>query len=267
MYVAPQRMRVGEYLLERWLPAIEQTIRPTTYSGYTRHIQRYVVPRIGALLLQDLTPDRPSVLDRDLVAGGGVNGRPLAPNTVRRIHAALHRAFRDAVARGYMLRNQAAMASKPKAQSPGSVQMRIWTAEELRRFLAHVCRGPTVRRLAVGVLDRHAAQRDPRPALDRRRPRRRSAGGAPDVHERRRRDDVREPKTSRSKRTVALDVETVRALSSWRTTQPEERLLWADAWEDFGLVHPRERSADPSGCVLRALGKVRDFSGLPSIRF
>jgi hypothetical protein len=64
---------------------------------------------------------------RELRQGGGRRGGELAPATVRRIHATLHRALKDAVAWGYLLRNPAAVAVKPKQQPAGSVHMRVWS--------------------------------------------------------------------------------------------------------------------------------------------
>ena len=224
------------------------------------------MPRIGALLLQDLTPDRLSVLYRD-VASGGRNGRALAPNMVRRIHASLHRAFRDAVAWGYMLRNPAAVATKPKSPSPGSAQMRIWTAEQLRGFLEHVAEGRLFGawRLAASTGMRRSEVLGLRwidvdfDADQLARQTYTNAGAATMFDER---------KTSRSKRTVALDIETVRTMRSWWAKQLAERLLWAEAWEDCGLVFTRENGAaiHPDAFSAR-WGKVRDTSGLPSIRF
>lgn len=137
-YVEPQRVTLGEYLLERWLPAVESTVRPATYDGYGRHLRRYVVPALGALPLQSVQPDALSVFYRDLLDHGGAVSQPLAAATVRRIHATLHRALRDAVAWGYLLRNPASVAVKPKQRGVGSLEMRTWSAAELRAFLDHV---------------------------------------------------------------------------------------------------------------------------------
>jgi integrase len=51
---------------------------------------------------------------------------------------------------------------------------------------------------------------------------------------------VEEPKSARSRRNVALDVETVQVLRTWRAAQLRERLEWGSAWTDSGLVFTRE---------------------------
>ena len=101
-YLSPTRVTVASYLTQTWLPAIESTVRPTTFSGYRAHINLYVVPQLGAGQLQRLTPDQLSHFYRDLHRGGGRDGAPLSANTVRRVHATVHRALRDGVRWGYL---------------------------------------------------------------------------------------------------------------------------------------------------------------------
>src|SRR5204863_3341901 len=52
-----------------------------------------------------------------------------------------------------------------------------------------------------------------------------------------------EPKTRRGKRSIALDRDTVRALSEWRTLQERTRAAWGGDWKDTGLVFTREDGA------------------------
>ena len=47
-YVAPRNLTLGVYMTEYWLPAIESTVRPTTFNGYRSHVEIYVLPRLGA---------------------------------------------------------------------------------------------------------------------------------------------------------------------------------------------------------------------------
>ena len=55
--------------------------------------------------------------------------------TRRRAHAVLHRALRDAVRWGKLVRNPADMANPPRAERS---RAQAWTAKELGRFLEHV---------------------------------------------------------------------------------------------------------------------------------
>ena len=51
-YVAPSKLTVREYLTKEWLPAIESTVRPTTYRSYVQHVSFHIVPHIGSLSLR-----------------------------------------------------------------------------------------------------------------------------------------------------------------------------------------------------------------------
>ena len=48
--VAASKITVKEYLAD-WLEASEKRVRPTTHVSYKLHVDRYIVPRIGACLL------------------------------------------------------------------------------------------------------------------------------------------------------------------------------------------------------------------------
>ena len=37
-FVAPTKLSVREFLAKEWLPAVEATIRPTTYRSYVQHV-------------------------------------------------------------------------------------------------------------------------------------------------------------------------------------------------------------------------------------
>ena len=54
---------------------------------------------------------------------------------MRNIHAMLHRALKDAVRLGYLVRNVADAVTPPRGVSP---EMQVWTTDQMRAFLAHV---------------------------------------------------------------------------------------------------------------------------------
>jgi integrase len=62
-------------------------------------------------------------------------GRGSGLQTVRYIHSILHRALRDAVRWGNVVRNVADAADPPKAKTP---EMHAWSPAQLRVFLDHV---------------------------------------------------------------------------------------------------------------------------------
>ena len=54
-FVASTKLSVKEFLTKEWLPAVEATIRPTTYRSYCQHVHAHIVPHIGSVKLQKLS--------------------------------------------------------------------------------------------------------------------------------------------------------------------------------------------------------------------
>ena len=57
----PTKVKLGPFLLEEWLPARKLALRPSTWASYDTAIRRHVIPHIGGVQVQQLTPGR---LDR-----------------------------------------------------------------------------------------------------------------------------------------------------------------------------------------------------------
>jgi integrase len=125
------RMTVAE-LLERWLEHAGPDLSPTTLHGYERYIARSIVPAIGRVRLDKLTTAMLDGLYRELRASGGVNGKPLAPATVRQVHAVIRRALHQAERWGWINRNPAALASPPRIVR---VEIRPPTPEQVGEIL------------------------------------------------------------------------------------------------------------------------------------
>jgi integrase len=245
-YVEPSRLTMAAFLTE-WLTGQAGQVRATTLDSYTRNVHRYIVPAVGGLLLQRLSPTHLNTLYGQLQASygqlqasGGRGGRPLAARTVLAVHVTIRKALRDATRWGLVVRNVAELASPPR---PRGVEMRTWTAAELRAFLDHVAgeRLAALWMLAASTgmrrgellglrwidVDLEHARVAIRQTLVR-------AG---------REIVVSEPKTSRGRRSIALDPRTVAALRAWRAAQAAERLAWGGAWTDTGLVFTSEDGA------------------------
>lgn len=76
-----------------------------------------------------------------------------------------------------------------------------------------------------------------------------------------------EPKTDKSRRSVALDPASVETLRAHRRRQLEERIALGPAWQDRGLVFCREDGLelDPDW-VGKRFGALSSAAGLPAIR-
>jgi integrase len=268
-YIEPTRLTLGEYLIDRWLPAKRASIRPSTWDNYRRYIENHIVPALGMVLLQKLTADQLDRLYADKLAGGREDGRTggLAPKTVRHLHTILHKALRDAERKHLVTRNVADAADPPRLRQAGSVEMKTWTALELRSFLDAV----SDHRLAPAwtlaattgmrrgeVLGLRWQDLD----LDRGRiaVRQTVLSVAYEVM-------LGTPKTARGRRSIALDPFTISVLRVHQQKQEAERLSMGAGYHDLGLVFPR-----PDGTPIhpdwfsKAFDRTVARLGLPRIR-
>ncbi|MHB8870280.1 MAG: tyrosine-type recombinase/integrase [Thermoleophilia bacterium] len=240
-YVEPSKVMVKEFLSLEWLPAIEATIRPATLASYTTHVNTHIVPRIGTVPLQMLSAGQINRLYAELRKNGRARGPGgLSPNSVRRIHATLHRALRDAVRWGYLSRNPVDNADPPRTVDSELAAAKAWQVADLKRFLARVQDDrlhPLWLTLALTGLRRGEALgllwQDVDLKAGRLVVRRSLVPVNADVV-------VSEPKTRRGHRSVTLDPVTVSTLKAWRRRQRDERLAWGPAWTNTGLVFTRE---------------------------
>jgi integrase len=267
-FVEPSKRTVGSYLLEEWLPENQPPrLRPSSFANYTIYTRTHVVPRLGDIELQRLSPSNLSAFYRALLTDARRDGQGLAPKTVRNIHAMLHRALRDAVRLGYLVRNVADAVTPPRGASP---EMQIWTPQQLRAFLAHARHD---RLYALWLLVATTGMRraelaglrwvDIDLAAARLSPRRPRVVVNYLVHE-------SEPKTRMGKRSLALDPATLAALQEHKARQEQERADVGPAWMDSGLgVHPAGRLPHPprpDHRLVPAAGPQRRPTGDPAAR-
>jgi integrase len=235
-YVAPSKLTVGAFLNDEWLPAIRATVRPTTYRSYETHVRVHIEPLLGQVPLQKLTGARLNEFYGEL-AGSRQRGRkPLSPATVRRAHAMLHRALRDAVRWDRIARNPADLSDPPKQRATAAREMSTWSADDVVAFLSSVhddrLYALWLFLITTGVRRGEAAGlRWQDVDFERRRASIRQAHVAVGYAV-----EVSEPKTSRSSRVLALDKGTVAVLRAHRKAQMADRLAAATAWRETGLV-------------------------------
>lgn len=117
-YVAPTKVALGQFLTDEWLSAIESTVRLTTYRSYVQHVKWHITPHLGEVALSSLSGAQINGLYATLASRGRRGGEAgLSPQTVRHVHAVLHRALRDAVRWGLIGRNPIDSADPPRPQA------------------------------------------------------------------------------------------------------------------------------------------------------
>jgi integrase len=263
-YVETARQTVAEYLRE-WLDAIGGTIRPGTLRSYRTNMEVHVITRIGGVPLAKVTPVRLNSLYAELLVSGRHDGNGgLSTRTVRYTHTILHRAFRDAVRWGLLHRNPSDFADPPRHIKP---EMRVWTTDELRAFLAFVA-GDELHALWV-LLATSGMRRGEALGLRWQ-----------DVDLRKGRLSVRQslssgggklsfspPKTARSRRSLSLDPGTVAVLRTHRAQQGEDQLAEGVVGGAGGLVFARsDGSPTRPDSVSRRFTQLSRGAGVPVIR-
>jgi len=243
-FVAPAKLSLREYLRSEWLPAIEATIRPSTYRSYKQHVECHICPHVGSVQLQKLSGSQINTLYAKLALTGKKDGKSgLSPLSIRHVHATLHRALKDAVRWERITRNPIDAADPPSIRGDGSKELKTWSAEQLKAFLDstkderlsplwHLLAMTGMRRgEALGLrwedVDLEAGRLSVRRAL--------IPNGAVVV--------ISEPKTARGRRSVALDPETVEVLKRQAGQQLADQLKKGDEWSDSGLVFTKEDGA------------------------
>lgn len=246
-YVEPSKLTVGQFLVDRWLPAHRGRVRPRTFEMYSDIVRNHLLPALGHLPLQQLGPDHLDALYAALEAE-----KHLSPSTVRNVHVAAHRSLQDAVRWGRVPRNVADLASPPQR---ARTEMQTWSAGELRSFLEHV------------RTDRLEAMWHLAATTGMRRQEVLALGWAA-VDLPAGRLSVVESKTPAGRRSIALDPGTVASLKAWRKRQASERLAWGAAYQRSGLVFTREDGALVAPRWLdKRFTRLQQLAGARHIRF
>ena len=267
----PQRSThtLSHFLQEEWLPAVKPRLRPSTWANYRTYTAAYVVPILGQVKLQALTPVQLNHLYAHLLEHGrrktissgqsGLAPRPSATCTVM-LHSALH----DAMRWGYLVRNVAEAADPPAARTP---EQKVWSPQELGAFLDHVRddrlyalwllvattgmrRGELAGLRWVDIDFDHATVSPTIPRRGRRPPGARL--GTQDRAGRRR---------------LALDPVTLAALQAQRQLQAEDRQAVGGRYRDHGYVFtwPDGRPLHPEN-IANWFEQHTRAAGLPRIR-
>jgi integrase len=258
---------VGD-LCERWYGQAEPNLSPAVAANYRRLLDRHVLPRFGATPLRRL---RTSDLDAwygELRRHGGRGGNPLAPNSVMRIHAVLHRALGQAVKWGWLTTNPASAASPPR---PNKHAIVLPEAADIVRLIAAAGDVnpalPLFFRLAVTTGARRGELCALRwTDLDLERGQVRISRGLVQAGGR----VIEKDTKTHAERRVTLDAGTVDELRLHRARCAEA----ADACGGNLTARSHLFSHDPDGAnpwrpdyVTLAFGRLRDALGLTGVRF
>ena len=259
LLVSPGRLTVQQFLT-RWLAeSVEPKVRPRTFASYAQLCRLHIYPALGPVSLRKLGPQQIQTLLNALQRSG------LSPRTVQYVRAVLRSGLAQALKWGVVSQNAAALVSGPRVPRK-SVQTldpdqarKLLEAMAGHRFgaLVSVALGLGLRQgealgLKWDAVDLDAALLHVRVALQR------IGRGWTLV----------EPKSERSRRSIALPAFAVLALRSHRVRQLEQRMLSGSAWTDQGFVFTnRDGGPLESRNVTKAFQRVLRELDLPTLRF
>jgi len=131
--IEPSRLTVQEYLREWVKTYVEPNLAPTSLDGYRVNIERHIIPSIGHLKLQDLTPLHLQRLYKERLERGRVDGKGgLSAKSVLYIHRNLHEALDHATRMQLVPKNVAALVTLPKVKQ---YRPTVYDEEQLRLLI------------------------------------------------------------------------------------------------------------------------------------
>lgn len=125
-YVARNREPLAQFM-ESWLSGYAGThTTPRTMVGYKEKTKNYIVPCLGGIPVQSLTPRHVQDLHKWMLA------KDLSNQTVTHAHRVLSEALKHAVAWGILPKNPAESVSPPR---PEQREVSVWDFEQIQAFM------------------------------------------------------------------------------------------------------------------------------------
>lgn len=250
-----------EQYLTYWLEEVHKSsLKVSTYVKYRKVINSYIIPALGNMKLEKLTPQHvQSLYNRKLKDG-------LAPKSIHQIHGVLHKALDNALRWNLVSRNVCEVVSPPRLVKHEIHPLTMEQAHKLVESL-HGNRLEVLLTLALTTGLRRGeilALRWADVDFEKQTLK---------VH--RTVDYIgkygyveTEPKTAAGERTVVLSYFVINMLKQYRIEQLGARLRVGDKWEDRNLVFTDLHGGYFNPRYLDILfHKVLVEAGLPSMRF
>ncbi|HEV8189875.1 MAG TPA: tyrosine-type recombinase/integrase, partial [Ktedonobacterales bacterium] len=220
------RQTMAEYLAS-WLETIRPTVDPSTWKRHREYVDLHIVPKLGRIRVRDLTPQAVQQLYADRLMAG------LSTSTVHHLHAALHKALKDAERLGVVARNVCKLVNAPRMAESEIHPL----SREDARVLLDVAAGERLEALYTVALATGMRQSE---LLGLRWKDVYLDEGLLRVRMQLKREEGewvwKELKTRRSRRQIALAAPVVAVLQRHRERQEAERLALASGWHEHDLV-------------------------------
>ena len=252
-------LTTGEFL-DQWLEdIIKPSVRPWTYKGYEVHVRLHLKPTLGRVPLEKLTAAHVQKLVNEKMRNG------LKPKSVRYLLGTLRAALNQALRWELVPKNAATLVDGPRVEQ---FEIQPFSPEEARKFLNSI-RGDRLEALYSVALTMGLRQGE---ALGLRWKDVDLELGFLRISKQLQRVDGKlelvDPKTRRSRRSLAMPATIVEALKTHRDRQDNERRSAGDKWTETDLVF-----TTPIGTGIEGTAISKDFhrrlerAGLPHRRF
>ena len=260
--IGPQHT-VAQYL-DYWLSVYRQKIRPHSHERYEQIIRLHLAPTLGKIKLDKLSPQHVQQLYTKKLEEG------LSSNTVLVIHGMLHKALKSAMRWGFLAQNVCDRVDVPR-EVP--YEIHPLTVEQAQRFLGAIHGHPNealfILAITTGMrrgeiaglkwhdIDMEHATLHVQRALTRMPTT--MGGGYQEA----------EPKTEKSRRTIALPDFAHDALKKHRERQDEIKRNAGEFWQehDYVFCTPLGTHIHPGHDILEEFKKLLQRASLPDIRF
>ncbi len=227
VWVANSRQALGEYL-NYWLEDVHRSsLKVTTYVTYRRVLDLHLIPSLGHIQIQKLTVHHLQLFYSDLL-------QTLKAGRIRYIHAVLHTALNHAIKEGLITRNISQSVQLPRRKQPDlqvltleqAAQLIEATSEDRFKMLLTLAITTGMRQGEILGLKWQDIDWEKQQLQVRRSIARLKGQGIVEI----------EPKTTHSRRKIALPLFVMELLKEYKTRQEGIRLQAGDLWQNNDLV-------------------------------
>ena len=250
---------VQEYV-EQWLEEVHKpTVKLSTYNHYKIVLRLYIVPGLGRIKLQSLTPQQVQTFYSKKLKEG------LSPKSINNIHGLLHKALSNAVKWNILPRNVCDAVTPPRLRRK---EKTVLTPEQARTLLQaiknHRMEALLTLALVTGMrCGELLALRWQDIDLVNCNLRVQRTVSYVKGHGR----IESEPKTEKSRRQIKLPLFVVEVLTRYKTLQDEQRGK-TETWANKDLVFTNAEGDYVGVTTVReAFNRVLKEAGLPHVRF
>lgn len=257
-HLAKQHPPTVAEFLRLWLStSVKPRVRLTTYTGYQINVEKHLVPTLGKIRLDELTPRHVQEMMNDRLRAG------LSTKTVSYVHQVLRTALGVAVRWDIVSRNVAKLVDVPRIDRK---VINPLTPDEARTFLTAI-RGHRLEALFSVALALGLRQGE---ALGLSWEDVDFKGGTLRVRNQLQRIDLIlvPPKTEKSRRTLVMPPMIVKHLREHQKRQVAEKLWAGSSWSETGLVFAN-KTGGPTHArhVIEEFHKALESAGMRRIRF